>query len=365
MTDYEALWNVTAIQLANGRTELEDAIPGFRARGLTVTEYTDNYDMLLFLYSKKVMERRKTREVRDLEFSYIVSPEMAKDQKDEYLKCRSRLESLLKHNGDETSDNAPADVQTFESALTQIGAWRTEYVFHRDHKNFKHKNPKPNVICQRHQLSGMCYIHGPAVLQHYLVWLSQGSNPGMIDVSKMVRETFVVEELQKHIFEEEGGNSLKMLERILLPGSIVLPTFIDNVTVESMEQSGPLLVSEFTVYNDFKCRGKFSYTGNPTGDFIGHHAMVLIGTRVTKDECGEVRFFLLQNWWKDKQFVEVDAGYLKACGAKLYSVQTAQTGIPNTFPVQTKSYAECEDVDKPETYACLEFLTSAKPTDRL
>ena len=83
--------------------------------------------------------------------------------------------------------------------------------------------------------------------------------------------------------------------------------------------------------------------------------MVLIGTPVTEDD---VRFFLLQNWRKDKQFVDVDARYLKACGAKLYSVKTEQTRITDRFPVQTKSYAECEDVDKPESYACLELLTS-------
>jgi hypothetical protein len=50
--------------------------------------------------------------------------------------------------------------------------------------------------------------------------------------------------------------------------------------------------------------------------------MVMIGDRVAVD-TGKT-FFLLQNWWKTKQFVEVDEDYyLKSCGAAVYFVETA------------------------------------------
>ena len=51
--------------------------------------------------------------------------------------------------------------------------------------------------------------------------------------------------------------------------------------------------------------------------------------------------YLLQNWWR---YVEMYAEYLKASGATLYYVETKQTNIP-----ESKNYAECEAVDKPDS----------------
>ena len=158
-------------------------------------------------------------------------------------------------------DTVPNGVQTFEIATTPTWSANT-YVFHRDHSNFQNAEAKGNVLCQRYQLTGLCYIHTPAVLQYYLVWLAMGSDVGMIDVSTMVREWFDAEKLKRHIFEDTGGSSRLMLGDILITGSTITDCRIDDITVEFIETWGPLLVFDFEIHDDFlPPNNTFAYTG--------------------------------------------------------------------------------------------------------
>jgi hypothetical protein len=65
--------------------------------------------------------------------------------------------------------------------------------------------------------------------------------------------------------------------------------------------------------------------GRPSGRVIGSHAMVLVGHR--KDDTGK-QFFLIQNWWFKKQFLEFDADYLIASGASI-SLKHRRVVFPN------------------------------------
>eukprot|EP00634_Sargassococcus_sp_CCMP2135_P008617 CAMPEP_0198649432 /NCGR_PEP_ID=MMETSP1467-20131203/4274_1 /TAXON_ID=1462469 /ORGANISM="unid. sp., Strain CCMP2135" /LENGTH=103 /DNA_ID=CAMNT_0044385225 /DNA_START=15 /DNA_END=326 /DNA_ORIENTATION=- len=76
--------------------------------------------------------------------------------------------------------------------------------------------------------------------------------------------------------------------------------------------------------------------------------MALVGAR--RDENDNV-FFLLQNWWLEKQFVEVDLEYLKACGATLYFVETPQLSVSTDFPTHAGHIMQTEAIDMPERYA--------------
>jgi hypothetical protein len=73
--------------------------------------------------------------------------------------------------------------------------------------------------------------------------------------------------------------------------------------------------------------------------------MVLVGHR--KDDDGK-QFFLIQNWWHKKQFIEVDEEYLIASGALITFVKTPQNGIPASFAISHGKYFELEMIDKPE-----------------
>lgn len=53
--------------------------------------------------------------------------------------------------------------------------------------------------------------------------------------------------------------------------------------------------------------------------------MLLVGCRTA---ANHEPIFLLQNWWQEMQFVEVDAAYLKACGG----IFTFSSVAPSSFP---------------------------------
>eukprot|EP01125_Pyxidicula_operculata_P022573 TRINITY_DN9356_c0_g1_i1.p1 TRINITY_DN9356_c0_g1~~TRINITY_DN9356_c0_g1_i1.p1 ORF type:complete len:101 (-),score=14.17 TRINITY_DN9356_c0_g1_i1:23-289(-) len=80
--------------------------------------------------------------------------------------------------------------------------------------------------------------------------------------------------------------------------------------------------------------------------------MALVGYR----KVGDKVFYLLQNWWKKKQFVEVDEEYLENSFANVYFVETPQTEIPSNLPTQTGKYFELK-IDRPEN-----LLEKLKPT---
>jgi len=66
--------------------------------------------------------------------------------------------------------------------------------------------------------------------------------------------------------------------------------------------------------------------------------MVLVGHR----KEGEKHFLLLQNWWKGKQFVEVDLTYLKSCMGSIDFIQAHQTHIPERFVCNSGKYYESD-----------------------
>ena len=62
-------------------------------------------------------------------------------------------------------------------------------------------------------------------------------------------------------------------------------------------------------------------------------------------------FFIFACRWFSKQFVEVSASYLKACGATVYFVETPQTHVPTAFGTHpSKDHWQEMDADMPEGY---------------
>jgi hypothetical protein len=303
---------------------------------------------LEFLNNKKVLYGKETK---DIYYNLINYPEQApsEDRVGHYKACQGRLDRILRIEGDKTDCKIPYDVQSFDAFCKIVGEWscsKNSYVFHRDHPKVSSKD----VLVQRAQLSGLCYIHGPDMLQHYLVSMNS-DKAGMIDISKLIHDTFDAKQLEEHIFNDHGGSSDVMLKYILEPNSVIASTDILNIE-ERLQEHGPLLVARFQVHVNFhEDNGTFIYHGKPEGKTKGLHAMILIGTR--KDGNGK-RLFLLQNWWKQKQFVEVDEEYLGACEPILFFVRTPQFSIPEEFPTNFAFYAENENLDKPESVPAFE-----------
>jgi len=102
-----------------------------------------------------------------------------------------------------------------------------------------------------------------------------------------------------------------------------------------------------SVHEDFYNHTVHHHYGT-IGNFIGNHALALVGHR--QDETGRM-FFLLQDWWKKKQFVEVDESYLNVSGATVYFIETPQTRVPPYFSTHAGHFFELEALDKPEGIA--------------
>ena len=182
------------------------------------------------------------------------------------------------------------------------------------------------------------------MLQHYLVSINTNTSAPMIDISKLIRKSYNAKQLEDHIFNDKGGSSHTMLKSILEPYSIISSIGLQNIG-QCLKEFGPILVSGFEVFEDFRKAELSSYHGNPVGKFLGLHAMIIIGSRTNENK----NIYLLQNWWKQMQFVEVDEVYLKQCNPTLYYVETPQYKIPDKFATDSVRYAENENLDKPES----------------
>ena len=295
-----------------------------------------------FLKKKGVMANHPKR--RDMEFDILNDLSKAPiDLKSYYEKCKDRCDRVISKEGDKTFNQIPLNVQTFDGFCDRVPEWsspETSYVFQRDDPRVS----KKDVLCQRAQLSGLCYIHGPDMLQHYLVSINTNTSAPMIDISKLIRKSYNAKQLEDHIFNDKGGSSHTMLKSILEPGSIISSSKLPLIE-QDLKEFGPILVSGFEVFEDFHKAELSSYHGNPVGKFLGLHAMIIIGSRTKENK----NFYLLQNWWKQMQFVEVDEVYLKHCNPTLYYVETPQYKIPDKFATDSVRYAENENLDKPES----------------
>ena len=73
----------------------------------------------------------------------------------------------------------------------------------------------------------------------------------------------------------------------------------------------------------------------------GMHSMLLIGARSEVDVRGDIKyFFLLQNWWTERFFIEVSAEYLYSSEAIISFVEEEVEEIPNKFACTYSSYSE-------------------------
>lgn len=242
------------------------------------------------------------------------------NSKIKYVSIIRRIITLLRVQGDRCSHEIAEDVHQFTN--DQFPGYDPNNIIFLKHHHCK---------VQRYQLSGLCYIHAPAVLHFHLSSIQSGKRESMLNIVGYVREKFTTNQLKKHILENEGGSSSDLLKILTKTTSII--SSIDQIK-ENFDTYGPALVSVFKIYEDFCISDQFHYHDLPSGEFNGNHAMVLVGYR---EEQGK-DYFLLQNWWKKKQFVEVSSSYLIASGAVIYFVTGTVSLLENNFPANDGSY---------------------------
>jgi hypothetical protein len=146
---------------------------------------------------------------------------------------------------------------------------------------------------------------------------------GMIDGARYLRVGLNYSNMlfRAYVFEEGNAETgINILRDFLLPGTELLqghPTEFHSMLIEY----GPAFVNNFAVYKEFlDVRIKRHDVRGAAK--CGTHAMVLLGVRI--DSTGKL-WFLLQNWWEGKQFVEVSEDYWSAVTARAFFVKTTQT----------------------------------------
>lgn len=66
------------------------------------------------------------------------------------------------------------------------------------------------VLVIRKQYSGLCYLHAPVVLEHYLIAIATGcERPSIIDIGKYQKFLLTGDKLLDFLLKNKGGNSQK------------------------------------------------------------------------------------------------------------------------------------------------------------
>jgi hypothetical protein len=198
----------------------------------------------------------------------------------------------------------------------------------------------PKTLVQRVQRSSLCYMHAPVVTQYYSIWNTKlkedpgaTSDHGMIDITAQIATYFKGDDLYSHVFEDKGGDSTLFLRRILHAKSSLfgLPPEMSSYeqVADALRKYGPALVPAFLVHKDFVNMSIHHHHGLPDEKHpIDGHSMVLVGVRI--DEAGMI-YYLFQNWWPGKQFVEVSREYFLAsllAELPFYFIRTPQWSVP-------------------------------------
>jgi hypothetical protein len=143
-----------------------------------------------------------------------------------------------------------------------------------------------NLLLLRCQRAGLCYMHAPIVLQHYLVTIAtKGTSNGIVDLDKYEADT-ISKNIPTNLALENGASFLYNIcnlrraevENVVVPSSestIMAQECVMEKLIKKIRDY-PALVYRFTIYDDFF--ESDSLRGTPKGKVqAGFHAMVLIG----------------------------------------------------------------------------------------
>jgi hypothetical protein len=112
----------------------------------------------------------------------------------------------------------------------------------------------------------------------------------------------------------------------------------------------PILLTSFKVYEDIfdpKSRSFFDFPSScrQRDESSGSHCMIIIGARVVEEKDGKKKYyFLLQNFWEFRAFVEVSGEYLRKCCAMGITLRREISSIPPESVV-LNNFSVAETVD--------------------
>ena len=341
--------------------------------------------MLVFMYEKDVVHiptGLASTNVRKRWYSSIMNPETSCNVTF-FEKVHKKLKRITTTTDNYVSTHVPADVLSWNEAMLAMPQWAvpaSSYVFHRDDPDILPEN-RGQVLLQRVTEKGPSYMHAPVILQHYLIskYSESKIDPVIIDMAKYIRDTFTTEQLKRHIINDEGIPSHSLMHMLLQRYSATKIVWFDEIDAALLKKHGPVLLSGFPLCDDFGsddgrlvhdlgdcdandghsphpnsahtlCSNRDgSRSDEPAGHCIKSHAMLIIGVRGE----GAARRFLVQNWWRRHQFVEMSLAYLESLRRRgpdlsTYVSCTPQLAVPAGFALRAAPYAESGHIDARE-----------------
>lgn len=292
-------------------------------------------ESILWLQEKGVAKNKAA-----IFWHHLTHPHEAPAEADiDFKDARARLE-VIYSDGDKIANERPENAHVFTEK---------EFPGYTKEGSILHF-VNTDACIQRYQKSKLCYLHAVTMVQYYAIcfYCVKHNLPiqhSVLNIGFYIKKNFNPKRLERHIIYNNGGNSFLELKMILEHGSKYAHVYFDTdedvvpAIVKNLRNYGPALVSNFLVQPDFcdtsirKHHGPANIIFNDNG-----HAMVMVGYR---EEDGK-HYFLLQNWWLDKQFVEVDIEYLSSCSPSLHWVVTEQKGIPTNLPTNFGTWLETE-----------------------
>jgi hypothetical protein len=253
-----------------------------------------------------------------------------------FQQARMLLVSLFAIHRDKSSNYLPAGMLSLADTMNLLPRWNDPAMSYICLWDEPHRTLKMHeIVIQRVQRSGICFIFAVAMLQHYLIAKFNGSeaSPPILDVKIFLVENAGNEMLESYILNR-GGRFARLMTEIFQQDSMHFTLKIVKVNEYHLKKYGPALLNIKIPDGDksFGVAGKLVYTDFPKCENCpaDMHDMLLIGIRW---ESGSRRF-LIQNWWPDHQFLEATQEFLVQYGAVaifIYAPQyTIRYGLPQT-----------------------------------
>lgn len=222
-------------------------------------------------------------------------------------------------------------------------------------------------MISRVQLTGLCFLHAPLVALHYAINMrSPEPNNETVDITTALRHNFHDGILGSYLFADKGWWTSDIINKVFEPSpgfddpEVLEFTIRDSMSADLSErdyntlrvelvESGVGIITLFNIDIPFWKANATSFSGKALTQFIGGHAMVLIGARF--DNPSGQYYLLFQNWWESLQIVEVRQDYAKANNAHLTFVKTPQNAYRKNWRTvsykSAKSAAESAGVELP------------------